>query len=574
MLLRIAAFVGCLAVVLSLALPASAENEGIDSLDKATELKLDASTDEELAKVIELCEKAIELGLDDGNKVLANKLLAAAAYQRAEAMLQQLPRYQNNRNAFNNLRRLCIANLEKAVAAKANFPEAWTLLAQVEFMNGQNRQKALAHLDKAVEYLQDKPVDLSKTYVMRALLRTEDDDRLAELQLAIEADPSNIQAWQAKIELQRQNGNLQEAMEDAKKLLAKDASNEFAISAVVESLIGLNQEREAIDLVTARIEEAPDNGMLYRNRALAYRSISLDPDLSEEENNAARDSALADLNKAIEIDSRDAIALIKRGEIYFDMEENEKAREDISSSLLIEPNSIEGVLYRSLVAASQGRYDEAIEDMRVLVRFAPSNAPWVRQLAHLYHLDNRPREAIDLLDVFLKSNPKDWRGYRIRGDASLSISEHQNAIADYETALKVIAGFAEDSPEAKDVSVEEHAGVLNNYSWLLATSPKDEVRNGKRALELGLKACELTEYKLAHILSTLAAAYAETGDFENARKWSSEAVKEGAKEDNPEQQVQLEKELESYKADKPWREQQEIEENELPLNIPLETIDT
>jgi len=39
--------------------------------------------------------------------------------------------------------------------------------------------------------------------------------------------------------------------------------------------------------------------------------------------------------------------------------------------------------------------------------------------------------------------------------------------------------------------------------------------NGEKAIKLATKACEETEWKAAHIISTLAAAYAENGDFEN-----------------------------------------------------------
>ena len=66
--------------------------------------------------------------------------------------------------------------------------------------------------------------------------------------------------------------------------------------------------------------------------------------------------------------------------------------------------------------------------------------------------------------------------------------------------------------------------MLNNFAWVLATSPDDDVRDGKRAVELATKAGELTERERAHILSTLAAAYAETGDFDAARKWSQKSV--------------------------------------------------
>jgi mannose/cellobiose epimerase-like protein (N-acyl-D-glucosamine 2-epimerase family) len=86
----------------------------------------------------------------------------------------------------------------------------------------------------------------------------------------------------------------------------------------------------------------------------------------------------------------------------------------------------------------------------------------------------------------------------------------------------------------------------------------DAVRNGSRAIELATRACEATEYKAAHILSTLAAAYAEVGDFENAKKWSQKAIdlsEESIKE-------QLRDELKHYEEGKPFRESQEIKEKD------------
>ena len=71
-----------------------------------------------------------------------------------------------------------------------------------------------------------------------------------------------------------------------------------------------------------------------------------------------------------------------------------------------------------------------------------------------------------------------------------------------------------------------------------------------KAIALATKACELTKYKEAHIVSTLAAGYAEKGDFKTAIKWSLKAVDlgEGETKEN------LKKELKSYQAGKPWRE--------------------
>jgi tetratricopeptide (TPR) repeat protein len=92
-------------------------------------------------------------------------------------------------------------------------------------------------------------------------------------------------------------------------------------------------------------------------------------------------------------------------------------------------------------------------------------------------------------------------------------------------------------------------------------------------LELGLKACELTQYAKPHILSTLAAAYAELSQFEKAIEWSEKAVELGRKESN-EQLEQLEEELKNYRDGKPWREKKAVEDkpNKLaPANSGIDT---
>ncbi len=79
---------------------------------------------------------------------------------------------------------------------------------------------------------------------------------------------------------------------------------------------------------------------------------------------------------------------------------------------------------------------------------------------------------------------------------------------------------------------------------------------------MALDASEETKYTDPTILSTLAAAYAETGDFDNATKYSSQAVEAAAQpaneiDDKAEWariKEQLQKELDSYKQKKPTRE--------------------
>jgi len=58
--------------------------------------------------------------------------------------------------------------------------------------------------------------------------------------------------------------------------------------------------------------------------------------------------------------------------------------------------------------------------------------------------------------------------------------------------------------------------VLNNLGWLLATRKEPTIRNGPEAVCLAEHACTLTHRTNLWYLHTLAAAYAEAGDFTNA----------------------------------------------------------
>jgi Tfp pilus assembly protein PilF len=115
----------------------------------------------------------------------------------------------------------------------------------------------------------------------------------------------------------------------------------------------------------------------------------------------------------------------------------------------------------------------------------------------------------------------------------------KEAIAEYEL---VLANHPND------------ASVRNNIAWICATSPDAGVRNGARAIELLLPAAEKAGCE-ANLLDTLAAAYAEAGQFERAIETANQAIGKARNDGLPTAAVaDMESRLALYKRHQPFHE--------------------
>ncbi len=531
-------------------------------LDEATDLKIEAKTPDDLNKVIELAEKAIMTGIDAENTKIAKQLIASCAFQRAQSAIEQMMQARSrNQATVTRLRTAVIRDLRKAIDADPKMIDAYVLLARVE-----EPAKARALLDKSIELLKGDTDKLAKVYMLRGALTEDAEERIGMFKKALDLDPSNVESRQAMITIQIGAEKFEEAIKEAKLLLDQDPKSVFAIKASVAAMKELDKLEDAIELLSKKIDVVDEPVVLLQDRADLYMSKhdQADAESKKEEATKFLDKAIADLSKVIDTDSRNGQALMARCRAYLEKKDYDKAEQDVEDVLNLAPNQPGALYFRSLIAVNQKKMSEAIADLQQVVRLVPNNVDFLLQLGSYYQMDERPKKAIQVADEIIKSENEEWqrvktRALRLRGDARLSIGEHVGAIADFEKAISLLT----DSKEDKD----EKSGLLNNLAWVLSTSPNDEIRNGKRAVELGIKACELTDYKASHILSTLAAGYAEVGNFEEAIKWSEKSVEEG-KNEGSEQLKQLQEELESYKQKKPWREKQEVKDKKIPVPSP------
>jgi hypothetical protein len=92
--------------------------------------------------------------------------------------------------------------------------------------------------------------------------------------------------------------------------------------------------------------------------------------------------------------------------------------------------------------------------------------------------------------------------------------------------------------------------ALNNLAWDLAASPRPELRNGRQAVQLASKAVELTGQQEPVLIGTLAAAYAEDGQFAKAVETAKKARNIALLNCQPEVAAINEQLLELYSAGK------------------------
>ena len=143
--------------------------------------------------------------------------------------------------------------------------------------------------------------------------------------------------------------------------------------------------------------------------------------------------------------------------------------------------------------------------------------------------------AIADFNEAIRLDPGMAGAYTGRGYVWLQKQEYAKAIADYSDALRL---------DPKEIN------ALNGRAWLWSTCPDLRFRDGKKAVESATKACELTRSKDGNLVDTLAAAYAETGDFEQAVKKQSDAIRLIADE---REKAKFRVRLKLYEQKKPYR---------------------
>ena len=170
----------------------------------------------------------------------------------------------------------------------------------------------------------------------------------------------------------------------------------------------------------------------------------------------------------------------------------------------------------------------------------PRAAKMHNNLGTILAQQGRMDQALVHLKKALQLNPKNPNTHHNLAQVYLSKKDFASAAKHFQETLRL------EGPQ--------NADALNNLSWILATSPNAQLRDGPQALRLALQACELTRHQRPQMLGTLAAAYAETGDFAAALKWQQKTIDLLPENESPKSRTEYESRLKLYLSGKPYRE--------------------
>jgi tetratricopeptide (TPR) repeat protein len=509
---------------------------GQADLDAAIDAKLSANDLDDFGQVLDLCKRAIKKGLAAEQLQFAEDLYTDTLMYRAGRIVQAIYDVDRPDAQWPRLRSFAMRDLGEVVERDPQLGEAHLMIAQLESLPGGNRARARAAAEKALELITDEKLQQAQAHVVLGNTSDEGDDeaRGGHYDKAVELSPRDKDIRRTRGLFHLLNDRADDARADLEAAVEADPEDASLHEALGLALM-MDEKLEAAERAFDRaVKLDPDasGALLQRARVRALRGD--------------RPEAIADLDQAIRIAPDEAVPLVLRARIHQQAGDTDRAQADLERVLKKHPDHPAALELRGLIAAERNDYAAAIRDFRKLVAQKPDDAVLVGQLGMLYLAAKQPRQAIRRFTRSIELDEGNFASWRSRSDAEISIGDHAAALTDLEKALEL---------EPDD------SGVLNNLAWLLATSPDEDIRDGKRAVELATKACEATEWKQPHIISTLAAGYAETGDFASARKYSKQAVEtEGS---GPEVQEQLRGELASYEAEKPWRERQEQAEQPL-----------
>jgi tetratricopeptide (TPR) repeat protein len=410
--------------------------------------------------------------------------------------------------------------------------EAYAFRSQLHYHAG-NLAEAAADCSAAI----DRGFRHAELYFIRAVALDSAgrrEEALADCSMALHLNPKHAGAYNSRGLIRSQLDQFDEALKDlseAIRLAPEWFLPYFNRAQLTHSQGQLDSSLTDYDLAIellkrespnpSAVEGNPTVAMLYCKRGDARRDRFRD--------------AEADADFAVARRVHPTAAASYLGDLWLRRGEYDRAREAFTQLVQLRPNDAQGYLGRGFAHETLGDLVQASVDYSTAIRLQPDEGSGYLMRAQLRQRQGQTDDALADLSEHLRLHPTDASAYLIRASIHGERKARAAAIVDLDAAYE----FAPDNSQ-----------VCNNLAWLLATCSDAKLRNGPRAVTLARKACEATDWKFPFCLGTLGAALAETGAFDEAIHWQTQALNQYP----PEEKAAGMARLKLYQAGQPYRE--------------------
>lgn len=196
-------------------------------------------------------------------------------------------------------------------------------------------------------------------------------------------------------------------------------------------------------------------------------------------------------------------------------------------------NNLGGIL------ADRGEIDAAVAHFQKALKINPDSASAHNNLGGILADRGRTDEAIAHFRKALETEPNSADTHSSLGKALLRQGKPSETLTEWREAVRL---------QPTDI------GSVSQLASLLATCPETSIRNGDEAVYLARWAVELSKGRKPTVLGTLAAAYAEAGQFSKAIEAAERAVALASTDGNVALADTLRAQIKLYQAGSPYRE--------------------
>jgi tetratricopeptide (TPR) repeat protein len=183
--------------------------------------------------------------------------------------------------------------------------------------------------------------------------------------------------------------------------------------------------------------------------------------------------------------------------------------------------------------------DEAISLLQAAVDLRPDNSPAHENLAKALLQQGKVADALVHYRKLLELQPDNIEVHNIVGTVLIQQGRIREGVEEWQKVLAIQA---------------DNGNAMSNLAWVFATSPDDSLRDGAKAVQLASEALRISSRRIPLIFRTLAAAYAETGDFSKAIQTAQQGIELANSQGNSGLANELQGNIALYQEQRPLRD--------------------